>query len=107
MKTLEEVKKEIALEYGRDDYRKDFEYGIGLNKFLSEFEFMDIVAKRYARQCCEDLRERIAEGSMLEIDNEGYKEYVEEYMDNDANPITSPTYRASKKHILETEIILP
>lgn len=61
MKTLEEVKNDIAHEYGSKDYRKDFEYGMGLNKFMDEWEFMDKVAKRYATEAIKSDRERVAE----------------------------------------------
>lgn len=47
-KTFEQVCFEISSQYGRQDFRKDFEIGAGLNKLMSEEDFFCKCAERYA-----------------------------------------------------------
>lgn len=48
MKTFQEICNEVASAYKSDNYRRDFEYGIGVSKFTNEENFFTIAAERYA-----------------------------------------------------------
>lgn len=80
MKTLEQIKDEVAKENG-------------LGKLVTGHlvKYFDQVAKRYAQQVAEDVRRRCAENAT--IDYAGYEEPYSPYVDQNS--------------ILNTEIILP
>lgn len=50
-KTFEDIKREVALAYKSKDYKRDFEYAMGLSSMISEEQFFDICAERYANHC--------------------------------------------------------
>lgn len=64
MKTLTEIKNEVAFEKfeTRWDTSSKFYNDEGVS-ILEDSGAIDEVAKRYAQQACEDLRERIADSS--------------------------------------------
>jgi hypothetical protein len=91
MKTLEQIKDEVAVDYGYSDF-EDMESNILFEGHDTEdMPAFDAIAKDYAQQACEDLRERIAEKSF-----EMYKE----------SGFTNTGMKV-KQSILNTEIILP
>lgn len=88
MKTLTETKEEYAKSLGAGgwEYLEDEEKEVGYSE----------VAKRYAQQACEDLKERIAENARtkyIRYDNPSGVFHGEDVVDKDS--------------ILNTQIILP
>lgn len=98
MKTLEEIKYKLAKDAGFDDWEHlCFHHGNleSIHRFDKLTEFMNEVAKRYAQQCCEDLRERIADSVKLKphVYPDGY--------------ISHEILVLDKNSIRNVEIILP
>lgn len=104
MKTLEEIKDQVAFDYGYNSFYDLIEYA-QVSEMLHEEDYYDEVAKRYARQCCEDLRERIAGEAKMTITNikgEILTESQAEWDDYDGYRC-----RVSKISIRSVEIITP
>jgi len=101
MKTLDEIKDELAKEYGHDDFESllwamaDGEGNAGLKWFE---KVLNEVARIYAQQVAEDVRQRCAENAKIKekyipVDDPYYGEEIR--------------YVVSKQSILNTEIKLP
>lgn len=72
MKTLPEIKNEVAQHYSKRSWDEmnayDFEYGVGASKIYTSEELMDIVAKQYAAQALKEAAERVT--MIVERDDE-------------------------------------
>ena len=64
MKTLIDIKNEVA----KDKYDCTFQQACTFMRIEDTEDFMNVVAKRYAKKCCEDLRERIVDKATTACD---------------------------------------
>jgi hypothetical protein len=59
--TAEEIKIQVAAEYGCENYEHDYEFGLGISKLMDQFEFMERVCESHTAAHTAALRERVKE----------------------------------------------
>lgn len=91
MKALNDIKNEVC----QEEYDCTFLQACTFMNIMDMESIMNEVAKRYAQQCCEDLRERIAKEAKLKPYT-----YPDGYKSNEISVI-------DKDSIRNVEIILP
>lgn len=99
MKTLEQIKDEVANEL----HKCTFKQAYLLVSVLKYDEIINEVVKRYAQQACEDLRERIAENATMNYHCGHFKTNTQTRYQQ----IGDSNVQVNREGILNTEIILP
>jgi chromosome segregation ATPase len=59
--TAEEIKIQVAAEYGCENYEHDYEFGLGISKLMDPFEFMERVCESHTAAHTAALRSQIAQ----------------------------------------------
>jgi hypothetical protein len=62
--TAEEIKIQVAAEYGCENYEHDYEFGLGISKLMDQFEFMERVCESHTAAHTAALREDLTQAHL-------------------------------------------